>query len=161
MNRRGLFYLVLALLCAGAMLAAGHTATAQQSDTDSVRAAIDGFHEALGTLDIGKVSEFWAHDPDIMTINPRDKTISVGWEAVRKSYEATFDFWSELKVTQKDRPNIRVNGTTAWADGITIASGKPKRGDPIAGVLNFETCVLEKRDNRWLLVSRSVWRVPQ
>jgi hypothetical protein len=30
-----------------------------------------------------------------------------------------------------------------------------------AGVLNFETCVLEKRDGRWLLVSRSVWRVPQ
>jgi ketosteroid isomerase-like protein len=85
----------------------------------------------------------------------------VGWNEVRKSYEETFDFWSELKVTQKGKPHIRVNGTTAWADGITVAAGKPKKGDPIAGVLNFETCVLEKRGNHWVLVSRSVWRVPQ
>ena len=161
MNRRGLCYLVFGLLSAGAILAVGHIARAQQSDADSVRATIDGFHEALSTLDIGKVSEFWAHDSDVMAINPRDKTISVGWDAVRKSYEATFDFWSELKVTQKDKPHIRVSGATAWADGITIAAGKPKKGDPIAGVLNFEACVLEKRDNHWLLVSRSVWRVPQ
>jgi ketosteroid isomerase-like protein len=156
MNRRGLCYLVSGLLCAGAALAIGHTAGAQQSDADSVRAAIDGFHEALGTLDIGKVGEFWAHDPDVTTINPRDKTISVGWDAVRKSYEATFGFWSELKVTQKDKPHIRVNGAIAWADGITVAAGKPKKGDPISGVLNFEMCVLEKRDDHWLLVSRSV-----
>jgi hypothetical protein len=51
-----------------------------------------------------------------------------------------------LKVTQKDKRHIRVSGATAWADGITIAAGKPKKGDPIAGVLNFEACVLEKRE---------------
>jgi ketosteroid isomerase-like protein len=161
MDRRGVFHLFSGLLCAGVTFAVAHAAKAQQTDTDSVRATIDGFHEALGTLDIGRVVEFWARDSDVTTINPRDKTVSVGWDAVRKSYEATFDFWSELKVTQKDKAHIRVNGPVAWADGITVAAGKPKKGDPIAGVLNFETCVLEKRDGRWLLVSRSVWRVPQ
>ena len=159
MRRRSPLYLLSVLL--GVILAVGNIANAQQPDIDGVKAAIAGFHTALGTLDIGKVGEFWAHDSNVMTINPRDKTISVGWEAVRKSYEATFAFWTELTVSEKGEPYIRVNGAVAWVDGITIAAGKPKTGDPIAGVLNFETCVLEKRDGRWLLVSRSVWRVPQ
>jgi hypothetical protein len=60
MNRRGLGYLVFGLLSAGAILAGGHIAKAQQSDANNVRATIDGFHEALSTLDIGKVNEFWA-----------------------------------------------------------------------------------------------------
>jgi ketosteroid isomerase-like protein len=160
MNRRSLVYLVSALLGA-VTLAVANIAAAQQPDIDGVKATIAGFHAALGTLDIGRVGEFWAHDANVMTINPRDKSISVGWEAVRKSYAATFAFWTELTVTQKDEPYIRVNGAVAWADGITMAAGKPKSGDPIAGVPNFETCVLEKRDGRWLLVARSVWRVPQ
>jgi hypothetical protein len=36
MNRRGLCYLVFGLLCAGAILAVGRIAGAQQSDADSV-----------------------------------------------------------------------------------------------------------------------------
>ena len=160
MNRRNLICLVSGSLCACATLALGSTASAQQSEADRVKAALDGFHAALGSLDVNQVGEFWVHEPYVRAINPRDKSISVGWEAVRKSYEATFGFWSELKVSQKDEAHVRVNGDVAWVDGITMASGKPKAGDPIAGVLNFETCVLEKRDGRWLLVSRSVWRMP-
>jgi ketosteroid isomerase-like protein len=160
MNRRSIASLVSALLCAELILTVGSAVTAQQSDADGVKAAIAQFHDALGTLDIGKIDAFWVHDSDVVAINPRDKAIAVGWDAVRKSYQATFAFWSELKVTQKGEPHVRVKGSVAWVDGITIAAGKPKTGEPIAGVLNFETCVLEKREGRWLLVSRSVWRVP-
>ena len=96
-----------------------------------------------------------------MTLNPRDKAFAVGWDAVRRSYEATFTFWSELAVAQKDAAHIRVNGAVAWVDGVTVASGKLKSGQVVTDVQNFETCVLEKRDGRWLLVSRNVWRVPQ
>jgi ketosteroid isomerase-like protein len=160
MHRRNLLYLFSGLLCACATLALGSSVRAQQPDADSVKAALDGFHAALGSLDVNPVGEFWVHDAYVRAINPRDKSISVGWEAVRKSYEATFGFWSELKVSQKGEPYVHVNGEVAWVDGITIASGKPKTGDPIAGVLNFETCMLEKRDGRWLLVARSVWRMP-
>jgi ketosteroid isomerase-like protein len=80
---------------------------------------------------------------------------------VRRSYETTFGFWSELTVTQKDAPHVHISGDVAWTSGITGAAGRPKVGEPIAGVLNFEASVLERRADRWLLVSRSVWRVPQ
>lgn len=161
MNRRDLVHLASGLLCVCVTLSLGNVTSAQQPDVDGVKATLDGFHAALGSLDINKMDAFWAHDSYVRTINPRDKSISVGWEAVRKSYEATFGFWSELKVGQKGEPYVHVNGAVAWSDGITIATGKPKTGNPIDGVLNFETCILEKRDGRWLLVSRSVWRVPQ
>ena len=101
------------------------------------------------------------HDGDVVTINPRDKAAAVGWDAVRQSFQATFTFWSELAVAQKGAAHIRVNGAVAWMDGVTVANGKLKSGQAVTDVLNFETCVLEKRDGRWLLVSRSVWRMPQ
>ena len=161
MDRRGLLALTVATLGAAATLTVGSRSNAQQADADGVRSTIDRFHAALGTLDVRNVDEFWVHDGEVVTINPRDKTFAVGWDAVRQSYQATFGFWSELAVAQKDAAHIRVNGAVAWVDGVTVASGKLKSGQAITGVLNFETCVLEKRDGRWLLVSRSVWRVPQ
>jgi len=161
MDRRGLLSLTVAALGAAATLTVGSRSNAQQADADGVRSTIDRFHAALGTLDVRKVDEFWVHDGEVVTINPRDKTFAVGWDAVRQSYQETFGFWSELAVAQKDAAHIRVNGAVAWVEGITVANGKLKSGQAITGVLNFETCVLEKRDGRWLLVSRSVWRVPQ
>ena len=158
---RVLVCLASVLICAGATLCVGNRVSAQQSDSDTVKARSDAFHAALGTLDIGKVEEIWAHDANVITINRRDKAVSVGWDAVRQSYKATFDFWSELIVTQKDELHIRVNGSVAWTAGITTATGKTKTGNTIADAQNFENCVLEKRNGRWVLVSRSVWRVPQ
>lgn len=149
----GIMALALALLLGKAV--------AQQSDSDKIKATIDAFHAALSSLDIRKMDDVWAHDPYVMAINPRDKSVSIGWDNVRKSYEATVAFWAELKVTQKDGPHIHVNGNVAWANGIAVAGGKPKTGDAVAGAPTFESDVFEKRGDRWVLVSHSAWRVPQ
>jgi hypothetical protein len=50
MNRRGLLYLVVAAFCAAAALTFGNLAGAQQPGADSVKAALNGFHAALGTV---------------------------------------------------------------------------------------------------------------
>jgi ketosteroid isomerase-like protein len=159
MNRRSILSL-FAIMALGLALLPG-TAFAQQSDTDKIKAAIDAFHAALSALDIKKMDDLWAHDPYVMTINPRDKTVSIGWDAVRKSYDATVALWSELKVTQKDGPHIHINGNVAWANGIAVAGGNPKTGDAVAGAPTFESDVFEKRGDRWVLVSHNAWRVPQ
>jgi ketosteroid isomerase-like protein len=148
MNRRTTLALIMGLLYSGVGLfmsnGIGH---AQQSDADGIKAAIDSFHAALSALDIRKMDDVWAHDPYVTVINPRDKTISTGWEAVRKSFEAVFGFWSELKVTGRDAPQIHISGLTAWATAINAPT--------------FETGIFEKRGDRWLVVSWSAWRVPQ
>jgi len=122
MDRRGLLALTVAALGAAATLTVGSRSNGQQADADGVRSAIDRFHAALGTLDVRNVDEFWVHDGEVVTINPRDKTFAVGWDAVRQSYQETFGFWSELAVAQKDAAHIRVNGAVAWVEGITVAN---------------------------------------
>ena len=144
------------------MLAGTGLGHAQQSDADQIKATIDNFHAALSALDIRKMDEVWAHDPYVTVVNPRDKTISVGWNAVRNRFETeVFGFWSELKVTGQDAPNVHVNGTTGWANGISIAAGKPKSGAAPANAPTFEAGVFDKRGDRWVIVSWSAWRAPQ
>ena len=108
---------------------------------------------------MGKMDAVWAHDADAMLINPRDKNISVGWDAIKKNWEATFNFWSELKVTRTAGP-IHISGNIAWATGIADVVGKSKAGAAV-NAPTFESDVFEKRGDRWLLVSHSAWRVPQ
>src|SRR5260370_32382596 len=160
MNRRNILSLA-AITVFGLAVLAGN-AVPQQSDPDKVKAAIDNFHAALSALDIKKMDDVWAHDSDVMLINPRDKTgPSIGWDAVRRNWEAVFAFWSELKVTQKDGPHIHINGNVPWADATASVAGKPKTGDPVTTAPTFEATVLEKRGNRWVFVSHVPWRYPR
>ena len=134
------------------------SAVAQPAENDKVKAALDAFNAALSSLDIGKMDAVWAHDEDAMLINPRDKTISVGWDAVKKNWQTTFAFWSELKVTRASGP-IRVSGNVAWAMGAAEVVGQSKAGAAVS-LPTFESDVFEKRGDRWLLVSHSAWRIP-
>lgn len=115
MNRRTTVSAALSLLCSPVVLLAGNaTGIAQQSDTASVSAAINGLHNALSALDVKKMDDLWVHDSYVTLVNPRDRTVTVGWDAVRKNWEATFAFWSELKVHQLGpEPNIHINGRVA------------------------------------------------
>jgi len=160
MNRRNTLALTLGLCSGIALLLGNGTVFAQQSETDKVKAAIDGFHAALDSLDIRKMEEVWAHDPFVMMVNPRDKSLSIGWDSVKKNWEATFNFWTELKTPRTDGPHIHISGNVAWVNGMVVANGKPKTGAGVSAP-TFETVIFEKRGDRWLIVSHSAWRTPQ
>lgn len=162
MNRRTTITLITrALLLSVVVLLAGNAKSyAQQADVGSVKAAVEAFHAALGTLDAAKMDPLWAHDAYVTSINPRDKSISVGWDAVRKNWEAIFNLDSELKVTQTDGPHIHVDGNVAWSTGMVNAALKLKAGSAV-NAPTFEAAVFEKRGSQWLLVSHAAWRVPQ
>ena len=163
MNRRTTLALTMGLLFSGVgLLMSNGIGHAQQSDVDKIKATIDGFHAALSSLDIRKMDDVWAHEPYAMVVNPRDKTATTGWDAIRKNFEGSvFAAWSELKVTGRDAPQIHINGETAWSNGIAVASGKLKAGGDAVNAPTFETAIFEKRGDRWLIVSWSAWRVPQ
>jgi ketosteroid isomerase-like protein len=159
MNRYGSITLIAkALLLSAIVLFAGNSKSyAQESD---IKAAVGSFHAALSSLDLKKVDAVWAHEGYVTLINPRDKKISIGWEAVKANWEATVNFWSELKLTQVDGPHIHISGNVAWATGIANAAGKSKAGAAVSAD-TYETDVFEKRGNQWLLVSHTASRVPQ
>jgi ketosteroid isomerase-like protein len=145
-----------ALLFSGTVLIASN-ANAQEAD---IKAAIDAYHAAISSLDITKMDPLWVHDASVMVINPRSKSVSVGWDAVRKAWQASTDNWSELKVTQRDGPHTQVKGDVAWATGIANVTGKAKTGNS-TDAPTFETDVFERRDGHWLLVSHTGLRIAQ
>jgi ketosteroid isomerase-like protein len=147
-----------ALLFSVVVLLAGNARTyAQEVD---IKAAVDAYHAALGSLDIAKMEPLWAHDADVMLVNPADKSISVGWDAARKDWEAQFAFLSDLKVTQADGPHIAVKGDVAWSTGIANAAAKSKSGADVGGLV-YESDVFENRGGQWLLVSHTALAVPK
>ena len=159
MDRRAIL-MGVGLVGSAALLLNTPPVSAQQSEAAAVKAVIDDFHAALSALDAKKMDSLWAHDAYVTLINPRDKAISVGWDAVKKNWDATYPVWSQLKVTQQDGPDIHVDGRVAWASGIAVAAGQLRNGTAVSSP-TYEIDVLEKRDNRWLLVSHTALRVPQ
>ena len=117
----------LAFAFAVVILGSG-TGHAQQAEVNEVKAAIDAYHAALGSLDIAKMEPLWSHDANVMLINPRDKSISVGWDAVRKHWvEATFNLFSELAATQVDSaPLVRMNFCITTAMPFTNNCIRPR-----------------------------------
>jgi ketosteroid isomerase-like protein len=84
----------------------------------------------------------WAHDTNVILINPADKSVSVGWDAAKKAWQAQFNFLSELKVTQADGPHVSIKGDVAWATGIANAVAKSKAGADVGGFF-YESDVFE------------------
>ena len=150
------------LWAAVALLASDGIGYAQQrSDSDNVKATIDAFHAALSNLDIGKMQNVWAQEPYVILINPRDKTPAVGWDAVKADWQdKVFGFWTELKLSPKQAPQIHVNQGTAWVTGVVGVDGKNKSGQALSFTI-METQVYEKRGDRWLMVSHHASRVPE
>ena len=125
-----------------------------------VKTAIEAYHSALEAVDASKMEPLWAHDANVLLVNPANKSISVGWDAVKENWEKMYSGVSELKLTQTDGPHIQVKGDVAWAMGMVNAEGKLKSG-PAISAPTFETDVLEKRDGKWLLVSHIASSAPQ
>jgi ketosteroid isomerase-like protein len=103
----------------------------------------------------------WFHNAYVMLVNPRDKSVSVGWDDVKKNWENAFNFWSNINVTQTAGPYVRVDGNVAWSTGLTITNAKAKNGTSV-NLPTFESDVLKKdSDGEWKLESHSAWRVSQ
>ncbi len=133
-------------------LAVFFSAKGYASDADDVKAAVDGYHAAIASLDLAKIEAVWAHDDTIIDMEPNAKTITVGWEGTKKNYEGLIAAIAELAITQTEGPHINVQGAVAWSTGVAKSIGTSKRGDQFMSDI-LEADVLMKQDGRWVLVS--------
>jgi ketosteroid isomerase-like protein len=158
MNRHATITLIVrTLLFAAVVLLVGNgKGYAQEAD---IKTAIDTFHAALGSLDASKMEPLWAHHANVISIQPRDKSISVGWDAVKKDWETTFGRTAELKFTEIAGPYIQVRGDVAWATGIEEAVVKVKATGATLNAPTYDAMIFEKRGGQWLLVSQIALRV--
>jgi ketosteroid isomerase-like protein len=149
-----------AVLLSAAIMVAG-SGKGYASDANDVKAVVNAYHVALSALDAAKLDALWVHDDTVMDIEPNDKAISLGWDAVKKNFDTEFASLAEMKLMQTDGPHIQVKGDTAWSTSIANATTlHPKGGPVLTNVQTFETDVFQKRDGKWLLVSHTALPVP-
>jgi uncharacterized protein (TIGR02246 family) len=149
----GLFLIVV---IAGALTASGAT---QASEADNLNTLIDRYFAAASARDISQVEPFWAHDSAVVLVFPSDNQAAVGWDAVKKSYQAVFDRVSEWKLSPKEAPNIQIRPAAAVATTKVLIQGTGKTGSPVSYTLLFSQ-VLVQRDGQWLIVASHGSRVP-
>jgi ketosteroid isomerase-like protein len=125
-----------------------------------VKAAVDGYHSAIASLDLAKIAAAFAHDDAVIDMEPGAKTITLGWEGTRKNFRGLIAATAELSIAQTEGPHIQVQDDLAWSVGTAKADGKLKTGEHRGGVI-LEAHVFKKQDGRWLLVSHVASVMPQ
>jgi ketosteroid isomerase-like protein len=160
MTRRGsLKGTTTVLLLLGVVISTSSAIAQQASDMEAVKAANQAFYAALSARDAGAMQKVWSNDPDIENIGPSDKTVGLGWDGAKKSYEATFGMFPEIKAAM-EQPRVKINGSTAWVSGVERAQLKNKAGETI-NASNLATSIFEKKPGGWLMVYHHASRVPQ
>lgn len=158
MNRRSILSLS-AITALGLALLPSIT-VAQQADMEGVKAASKAFYAALAVIDDGAAMEkVWAHTPYVTYVGPRSKSITVGWDAVKKAWVESNKRSSQRKSSLSDQ-QIHVNGNLAWEMGQETGESKLKDGT-VGKTERIATNVYEKIDGRWLMVSHHVQPMPQ
>jgi ketosteroid isomerase-like protein len=131
----------------------------QKSEIETVAAANHAFDAAISGRDIKAMERVWAAEPYAIAVHPASKALIIGSDAVRKSWEATFDRFAEISVSMKE-PQIHVAENVAWVVGMESVQGKARNGDAVS-FMAFTTNMYQKRDGRWLMVLHTTSRVPQ
>ena len=160
MNRRATLA-VMSTCAAAIVFASAGTSLAQQADVEGAKAASKAFYGALSALDGGaSMAKVWAQTPYVTYVGPRDKSISVGWEAQKKFWVEVDAMFSKRAVTLSQQ-YIHANGNLAWEMGNETGELQAKSG-AIVKIDSFVTNVYEKQaDGRWLIVSHHVQPKPQ
>jgi len=137
-------------------------ASIAQMDEQSraIKALIESFERALSTRDMRMLEQLWAHEPYVMVVSPRDKSFSIGWDAVRNHWAEVFEFWSYLNVSLEAEPHIRIREGMAWASSVARAGGQTKAGQPLY-FSTLMTDVFENREGRWYMVAHHASRMPE
>jgi hypothetical protein len=127
MNRRTSLALTIALSSA-CLLAGSGIGHAQQSEADKVKAAMEGYHTAISTLDIKKMDEVWVDEPYVVFVGPRDKTVSIGWDAVRKDWkQRCFGFGLSLRSRHAMRRQFTSVGRPLGRPRLPLHPGSPRQ----------------------------------
>lgn len=122
---------------------------ADQTTQTEVTQSFKGMFESYKKKDIQGVLSFWANDPDVLVIGsgPDERSVGVG-----KFVESLMRDWSQAEITAIGVKDYMVSaaGVVAWIGAdLTFQYKIGEKTQEMPGRL---TCVMEKRDGKWLWV---------
>jgi uncharacterized protein (TIGR02246 family) len=143
---------VFALLVVAVMLVAGccRQQANIEAEKSAVKAVLDQYVASIENEDMDAYARLVANDPDMVNFGGFGEPI-MGWDALKQTIEGQNAALSETKITV-GHMNIHVSetGTLAWA--TCLWNLKAKMGEnPIELPIRC-TWILEKRNNRWVIV---------
>ena len=150
---------LLSLAIAGLAGILVHAAAAQASEAENLAALLNRYFTVVSDRDMAKLETLWIDDPSVVLVFPSDKQAAVGWEGVKKSYQARFDSVSDWKLSAKEPPHIQIRPGSAVTTTPVLIQATGKSGAAVSYTLLF-TQVFVQRDNQWLLVASHGSRVP-
>src|SRR5580700_5727052 len=138
-------FLARAFLIAGLLFAFGGVSVKAQdkAEMQAVSAANDALDKAVSARDIGAMDKIWAHEPYVIKTDPGARSLNLGWDAGRKSWEAIFDGYKDVSVSTRE-PQIHIAQNTAWVIAVQTAAGILKDGSRVT-LVSFSTNIYEKK----------------
>jgi ketosteroid isomerase-like protein len=155
MKRVGLLSLVAASMASMFV----QSSAMASSDAENLAALLKRYFAVVSDRDMTKLETLWINDPSVVLVFPSDKQAAVGWEGVKKSYQARFDSVSDWKLSEKEPPHIQVRPGSAITTTPVLIQATAKSGAAVSYTLLF-TQVFVQRDHQWLLVASHGSRVP-
>ena len=144
---------------AGMAMMTGLAVAQQPADVDAVAAASKAFYAALNGTDVAVMHKLWAKTPYVAYVGPTSKAAALGWEDVKKAWDAGFTTFATRTVAITGS-RIQVRGTLAWEIGTETGAVKMKDGTE-RKIDVIVTNIYEKIDGQWLMVHHHVQPKPQ
>jgi hypothetical protein len=131
------------------------------AEKTEIRQVWDNSVIALKDKNMGLISEIYAHDPNLLLIGFGPEWI-VGWDTLRTVHQGLF---KEATALQEDYSNLQIqisqSGQTAWtAANIQHHFHYPQYPDSTITKKLWQTVILEKRNNQWVVVHVHSSEVP-
>src|SRR6266851_10007106 len=126
-------------------------AHAQSADEKDVLAANEAFDKAISSRDVAAMQKLWANAAYVVVIHPSSTSPVIGWENVKKTFEAQASRYSEFNVSLTDPKAYLLSPTTAYVVGVETVEGKRTNGEA-AKFSATTTNVFERHGDQWLLV---------
>ena len=123
-----------------------------KKEKKDIEAVLEQYNIANETHNFKLIENIWARDKGIVCIGTDTDEKLVGWEQIKKAFKNQFESLKDTYISVSDQIiNINKTVNTAWFSEILnynfIYKGKPQSYNGIR-----YTGVLEKRDNKWVLV---------
>jgi ketosteroid isomerase-like protein len=136
----------IAVLCVMLISITAHAEDAEQA----LRSANEAFEKAWSARDTSAIEKLWSHESYVFVIHPSSKAPELGWDSVKKSFEAQMSRYTDFAISMTGT-RVHVDGSTALLVGLESFTGKRLDGEIVQGNA-IGTRGFEKRGDQWLIV---------
>ena len=129
-------------------------------EASMVKAVNNAYYKALSARDMCAMEKVWTRTTDNILIAPPTNPVThVGWDAIRRNWEAYWPTFSRFSVSMVVSM-VNVNGPVAWVHGIETSRRLAKTGD-VSSSRNYGTNIFVNCDGAWLMAFHQSTVIPE